>query len=498
MRFIVALLAVLTALAGAEQAAAQQILPVAACYTGASMYRATNSGLRSGEPFTLVNLDANGAVTASNDVAAPGMMDLAWGPDFGLYGINTNAAQSSGDANILYRVDPATGTLTRIGAVTGVPGGFGDGDLATFTYSARIYGVDGNRFFWFPMPSGVISPAAQVITQVNIPAGWTLVGLAASDVPPRFYAIAEPPANSSAPARLLSFGPNGVPYASVDLPSRVGSVGALEWIGGRLLFADGHKPSGLNATGQLIHEIDPATGAMTPVMDTGVANGVNALVSCAPMLRRCVPPPSDLVAWYAMDTTGVDRILGNNSVPTGTAPFASGRTGQAARLGPGFFTVPPAKILNQGRGPFSVDAWIYLSATSTGMLLDKRVGNLGWSLFLSPGRRLALLLGNGSSSSYIDSRTISPGLWHHVAVTVDREDPAGIRFYIDGLPGLPADPRARGGNIDNNGALYIGRDAINGSVANDVLLDEIDIFDRVLHPWEIASIYNAYVYGKCK
>jgi concanavalin A-like lectin/glucanase superfamily protein len=154
-------------------------------------------------------------------------------------------------------------------------------------------------------------------------------------------------------------------------------------------------------------------------------------------------------------------------------------------------------MLNLGRGPFSVDAWIHVGPTSSGTLLDKRVGNVGWSIFLSPGRRLALMLANGSSSSYIDSRTMPVG-WHHIAVTVDRDDPTGIRFYVDGLPGTVADPRPRAGNINNNGPFYIGRNALTAVAATDILMDEIDLFDRVLQPWEIASIYNAGFWGKCK
>jgi hypothetical protein len=240
MRIFGFLVIFLSVICGSTQTGAQQPQPVAACLTAASMYRATNTGVRSGDPFSFYDLGVNSNVTAVRSVPAPGMIDLAWGPDFALYGVTNNQAQSASERNSLYRIDPTTGTPTLLGPITGLsPSALQDGDLTTFSYTGRIYGVDGNRFFSFPMPGGTASPVAQMIAQLNIPAGWSLVGLASSDAPIRFYAIAEPPANSPAPARLLSFGPNGMVYASVDLPSRVGSLGALEWVAGKLLFAEG-------------------------------------------------------------------------------------------------------------------------------------------------------------------------------------------------------------------------------------------------------------------
>ncbi len=96
------------------------------------------------------------------------------------------------------------------------------------------------------------------------------------------------------------------------------------------------------------------------------------------------------------------------------------------------------------------------------------------------------------------------GLWHHVAVTVDRLNPTGGHFYLDGQPAGPAfDPTKHRGSLNTSAPFRVGaRSALSSSGPVSAVLqgclDEVEAFRRALSPEEVVSIYEAGANGKCK
>ncbi|HET9640767.1 MAG TPA: LamG domain-containing protein [Allosphingosinicella sp.] len=236
--------------------------------------------------------------------------------------------------------------------------------------------------------------------------------------------------------------------------------------------------------------------------------GMAAMITAVPAQGGCTPPPPDMDAWYSLNGNGADRILHLDAVASGSVTYDTGQmVGQSLIMnGGGYLEVPSGPVLNQGLGDFSIDAWIrVLPSGLAGLrtLIDKRGsvsgGVRGWSLFTFDGR-LGLQLADGGSaggySNYVDSRKLTFGL-HHVAVSIDRDDSYGIRFYIDAVAGKPLDPTGRKGNLNNNGPTYFGFNGQSNAATNYFHMDEVELFDRVLTPAEVAAIFGADSAGKC-
>ena len=237
--------------------------------------------------------------------------------------------------------------------------------------------------------------------------------------------------------------------------------------------------------------------------------GMAAMVTAVPAQAGCTPPPPDMDAWYSLNGDGTDRILHLDAVASGSVTYDTGHlVGQSLIMnGGGYLAVQSGPVLNQGIGDFSIDAWIRvlppgLSGLRT--LIDKRGGSSsggvrGWALFTFDGRLGLQLADDGLGagySNYVDSRKLTLG-WHHVAVSIDRDDSHGIRFYIDSVAGTALDPTGRRGDLNNNGPTYFGFNVQSQTRTNGFHMDEVEFFDRVLAPVEVAAIRGADSAGKC-
>ncbi len=224
----------------------------------------------------------------------------------------------------------------------------------------------------------------------------------------------------------------------------------------------------------------------------------------------CAEVPSGLVGWWSFDEgAGViaedwlDESPGNllGNPPPG---WGAGRVDHAVVLGgSNYVEVPATYLLDVGADDFSFDAWIRTEQTTgVRVLLDKRRSSpyLGYHLYLYNGR-LGMQLANGGYTNYnTQSGFVADGDWHHVAVTVDRDDAQGIRWYIDGVE-LPEthNPTGRQGSLDNARPLRLGARSLGspgGYWTGE--MDELDLHIGVLTPAEIAAIYQASSTGKCR
>lgn len=228
----------------------------------------------------------------------------------------------------------------------------------------------------------------------------------------------------------------------------------------------------------------------------------------------CCPPPMNMSLWLPFDqlNPGNNVVAGNNGV------LFNGPTPINEHVGWGlcfdgandYVQVNSYPAINVGLGDFSVDAWVKRAPNDNGVrvIVDKRreTGGVvrGYSFYLFNGMLGCQLADNIGAqftnySAGVAGTVPSDGQWHHVAVTVDRNNPTGGLFYLDGVPVGPAfDTSLRNGNLNNKYPLRVG--SRSSSVSGIFLgcIDEVEVFRRVLTPAEILCIYNANTDGKCR
>jgi len=228
----------------------------------------------------------------------------------------------------------------------------------------------------------------------------------------------------------------------------------------------------------------------------------------------CVTPPNSMLNWWPLDetsgTTAYD-IAGYSNQSTynndGTwinnpTPVTGKVSGALKFSGNNYVQVPNHSELNFGTGDFSIDAWVWTQAT-TGRrtIIDKRekwnTNVLGYEVFIENGI-LSIQLADGTFTNYSSSAFIADGNWHHIAITVKRNDPLGLVFYVDGNIVTILNPTNHQGSLDNKAPLLIGGNLFDPDYHFKGIIDEVEIFKRVLTQQEIQSIWAAGSYGKCK
>ncbi len=224
---------------------------------------------------------------------------------------------------------------------------------------------------------------------------------------------------------------------------------------------------------------------------------------------QCVAKSPSMVAWWPLDEPAGD--VAQEFVGGIEGRLVNGATRGAGKVSGAsifdgvddYIEVPDHPRINFGDGDFSIEFWLKVAggqSSGVQVILDKRdAAPRGYHVYLSSGRiGLQLALGRRKFSNYTSSIDVTDGQWHHVAVTVDRDHPQGIRFYADGKQvGPAADPTALSGSLDNSAPLRVGvRGTLSGYFRG--ALDEIGLYDRALEPAVIEKIHAADFAGKCK
>lgn len=227
----------------------------------------------------------------------------------------------------------------------------------------------------------------------------------------------------------------------------------------------------------------------------------------------CAPPLDGMLAWWSDDRSAVPAF-GPELVVTGADRIA-GRVGDAlAILGDATHVyVDDPAALNRGTADFSIALWIRtLDSEGIKLILDKRSEatplGLGYSLYLSGGVPILRLADTSSAEPCIPGatcqvdfsagRNVADGQWHHLVVSVARQQENGLRFMIDGATVATHDPRLRSGSLDNPGKFTIGcrSETVSGCITG--ALDEVQIHGRALTETEGKAEFEAGVAGTCR
>lgn len=217
--------------------------------------------------------------------------------------------------------------------------------------------------------------------------------------------------------------------------------------------------------------------------------------------KSCLPPPSGMVAWWPGDGDGIDIQGGNIGTLVNGASFATGVVDQALSFDgvDDAFVTPLVVSYSTG---VSFDAWV-MTLDDRGMIMSGGGGatlERGMGIFIEPGGIL-ILHGtrnlNSQPNFRIQAGSISDGTFHHVTATWTGDTtPDGVRLYVDGgLVGMATAATSIGMDslpLQIGGHTTIGHHKLAG------VIDEVEVFNRVLSPSEILALYNAGGAGKCK
>lgn len=157
--------------------------------------------------------------------------------------------------------------------------------------------------------------------------------------------------------------------------------------------------------------------------------------------------------------------------------------------------IPRARVadsprLDVGTGDFSLALWVQpISLAGQSNLIDKRAirpGEVrGYQLSLADGR-IVFQMADGLYRNTATSSVLTDGRWQHLAVSVDRDRPDGIRFFLDGVA-LPetGDPRPFSGSLSNSADLALGPAS---NEASQLRIDGLVLARRVLDPAEVSRL----------
>ncbi len=232
----------------------------------------------------------------------------------------------------------------------------------------------------------------------------------------------------------------------------------------------------------------------------------------------CIPPPHHMTGWWKLDPVPGSTLAPNLANPDLPGTLVNGPTPLIGENVNGAYQfdgvsqsieVPASPSLSLADGDFTLDAWVRTTAaTGVQPILDQRGGPVtqGWSLSLVNGFPALQMVVNGRASNFVLTDAagtgegfVADGQWHLVAVTVDRDQPDGIRFFVDGVPvGAPFDATGAQGSLANPAPLLIARShAMQGTRHFAGALDEIEIIMDHVSPAKIADIFHAGPTGKC-
>jgi DNA-binding beta-propeller fold protein YncE len=226
----------------------------------------------------------------------------------------------------------------------------------------------------------------------------------------------------------------------------------------------------------------------------------------------CVPAPPNIVLWLPFDEkTGATLTnlvpIGNNGIPVDSPVSVNGFVANSLNFDGTnqYVTVPDYPAINFSTNDFSMDAWVRRdpnSGTTPRVIIDKRnlLTGVGYSLAVDFGNLEFQLCDSAFlPTNYRDTGVVpADNQWHFVTVTMSRGSTNGGQFYIDGNPTGTFNPTGQTGSLNNTNDFIVGNTLFGGADPWMGGIDEVEMFNRVLNPAEIATIFNAGSAGKCK
>lgn len=232
-------------------------------------------------------------------------------------------------------------------------------------------------------------------------------------------------------------------------------------------------------------------------------------------LPPCTPAPANMVMWLKFDeTTGpsaFNGVAGNHGYLAGNPTRTLNQFVVNSLCFNGvnqYVQVTPYAAMQFGTNDFTVDVWVKPATLNNTVrtIVDHREENgpvvRGYSVFLGTNNTVGFQIADGTLINYYFNTVVpADGQWHFIAISVKRNDPLGIKLYVDGMADPnPKNPTVRPGSI-TAGPCFPFRVASRSSSITGLFpgcIDEVELFRRALAPSEIQAIYDARCKGKCR
>lgn len=243
-----------------------------------------------------------------------------------------------------------------------------------------------------------------------------------------------------------------------------------------------------------------------------VSNAFGAVTSSVATLTvnprpPCAPVHDGLVSWWRGENDLSDAWDSNNGTATSVTYNSNGKVGRA-------FVSPIAQVADapslRMTNALTIEAWVNPTAVAGNVprtivaKYDSPFTGVGtqssYYFGLTNGRVMFMLSGNGgarTNTTVFSSQTIPINQWSHLAVTYDGN---AMRIYINGV--MVIKQTHAGGIFAGNLNLGLGNvppspGFSSYSLPYSGMLDEVSLYQRALSEFEVQSIYNADLTGKC-
>ena len=121
-----------------------------------------------------------------------------------------------------------------------------------------------------------------------------------------------------------------------------------------------------------------------------------------------------------------------------------------------------------GTGDFTIDGWVYLSATGVAYgIISKGTASTGWSVNVTSGNKLQF---SYTASNLTGATSLAATTWYYFAVVRSGSATGNLKVYLNGT----ADATSGGAVTDSftqTNTLYVGADRVGGSALNGYLQD---------------------------
>ena len=242
-----------------------------------------------------------------------------------------------------------------------------------------------------------------------------------------------------------------------------------------------------------------------------VVNPFRMLCCLAAVVVLASAASAGLVHEYRFDGDGIDSADSANGAVGSLVTFDGSADGvpvcldQAAVFGVGVdgtdddeIRVPLADFTGFSTGDFSIAFWVRRDdaegVTEDGVADALAAGVMGWTISFLSDDVVEVRLDDDATNTLSSSTTISltaVDTWYHVALSVDRDDVAGLKWYVDGAldAGATANPTGVSGAINPNQDVRFG--AVNNSLGLDGALGLLQFYDHALTAGEVSALFAA-------
>ena len=160
------------------------------------------------------------------------------------------------------------------------------------------------------------------------------------------------------------------------------------------------------------------------------------------------------------------QTVGNAQVSTTQAKWSP--TSMAFDGTGDYLTVIDKPELRLGTGDFTIEGWVYLTATGVAYgLVSKGTATTGWSVNVTSGNKLQF---SYTATQLTGATSLASGTWYYFAVVRSGTASGNLRVILDGATDATS-AGAVNDNFNQTNVLYVGADRVAGAVLNGYLQD---------------------------